>query len=224
MFHIHLCDFVNLSKSQFSLHIQSTFLCHFKISKIKGGSVRKSCDAKFSEIPSMQKIFGNITNMDADKMFTNLIVGKFIQRKNTDINLPRFGPFLGLDIKKDPSFSAVWKDLSVWKILHTSRRLKIATIWGVQWAKPPQKTLQTNLTFFFQEKAKNVAHSDEIHREKSYLMRKKKFFLLEKRLCSNENHRGKNLTVLLILLPKFVIPLVKYAKKLIDICLNWPAI
>ena len=37
-----------------------------------------------------------------------------------------------------------------------------------------EKILQTNLTFFFQEKAKNVAHSDEIHREKLYLMRKKK--------------------------------------------------
>jgi len=78
--------------------------------------------------------------------------------------------------------------------------LKIATIWGVQWAKPPEKTLQTNLTFFFHEKAKNVAHSDEIHRKKLYLMRKKKHYLWGKRLCSDENHQGKDLKVLLILL------------------------
>ena len=35
----------------------------------------------------------------------------------TLINISRFGPFLGLDMKKDPSFSAVWKDPSVWKIM-----------------------------------------------------------------------------------------------------------
>ena len=61
---------------------------------------------------------------------------------HTLINIPRFGPFLGLDMKKDPSFSAFWKvslglENSAW-----IRRWKLATFGGFGGRSPPRKFCQ----------------------------------------------------------------------------------
>ena len=122
----------------------------------------------------------------------------------TVINIPRFGPFLGLDMKKDPSFSAFWKvslglENSAW-----IRRWKLATFGGFGGRSPPRKFCQKwsifpwkkccgfrwlssgktskklggfggrspprkfcgKMEHFLRKNAKNVTHSDEVHREK----------------------------------------------------------
>ena len=60
----------------------------------------------------------------------------------TLINIPRFGPFLGLDMKKDPSFSAFWKESLGLENSAWIRRWKLATFGGFGGRSPPRKFCQ----------------------------------------------------------------------------------
>ena len=70
---------------------------------------------------------------------------KNLSRNSTDINLPRFGHQKGPLVFRGLERSLGLENLAYIVDVENSINL------GVQWAKPLEKILQTNLTFFFQE-------------------------------------------------------------------------
>ena len=125
-------------------------------------------------------------------------------------------------MKKDPSFSAVWKDPSVWKIMDAGWKWTYQQMGG-SGSEASRENFGKKMTFFFEKNEQKCCVFRWVSSQKSFLHSQKENFSWTKKFCSNEIHQmsfEKSVTNLLILLQDSLFSPCTIAKKFINCTKN----